>query len=145
MEGIQGARSTNWKSLLGLNWKTSGRETRNPASAARFATSLMARPFDEGMNSSTSSPTRGVNRVIERRWSIIAGSDAHIITGVRGAGYGVRDTGLGIRDAGYGRTGLRHPAFELVEEVEEEGDVEGVLVGGDVGDGAFAVGGEFPG
>src|SRR5437764_3679491 len=31
----------------------------------------MARAFDDGMNSSTRSPTRGVNRTIESMWSII--------------------------------------------------------------------------
>src|SRR5579883_2615364 len=70
MEGIQGARSTNWKSLVRSNWKTSGSETRNPATATKLAQSLIARAFDEGMSSSTSIPANGVNRTIERIWSI---------------------------------------------------------------------------
>ena len=45
-------------------------KAKKPAKATALAHHLMARAFDEGMNSSTRSPARGVNRTIERMCSI---------------------------------------------------------------------------
>src|ERR1039458_7119541 len=70
MLGIQEACSSKAHVRVRSNWKTSGRETRNPMNDAALAHSLIRRGFDEGRNSSTRRPANGVKRTIERMWSI---------------------------------------------------------------------------
>src|ERR1019366_7180383 len=70
MLGIQEACSSKAHVRVRSNWKTSGRETRNPINDAALAQSLIRRGFDEGRNSSTRRPANGVKRTIERMWSI---------------------------------------------------------------------------
>ena len=67
--------------------------TFGPTNAATFAHSLIARVLDDGMKSSASSPTRGVNRTIDRIWSIakLPGIAHHDITFVAP---GVADWGV---------------------------------------------------
>src|ERR1017187_917550 len=48
-----------------------------------LAHSLMARGFEEGMKSRARRPTRGVNRTIERMWSIRLGFGLAILTSLR--------------------------------------------------------------
>src|SRR5580658_1808390 len=70
MLGIQSAFSSNAQVRVRSNWKTSGRETRNPINEAALAHSLIRRGFEEGRNSSTRRPATGASRTIERMWSI---------------------------------------------------------------------------
>ena len=66
-DGIQGSRSTNWKSpLSGLYQNHSGTEIANPTSATTFAIHLMAFAFSLLTSSRTSAPASGVNRMSER-------------------------------------------------------------------------------
>src|ERR1700735_3521042 len=53
------------------NHGTSGRETSNPLSAKKLAIQRMASLFSLGTNRSTSAPTSGVNRIMERMWLYI--------------------------------------------------------------------------
>ena len=68
IDGIQGARSTNWKSgFCGLYQNHSGTEITNPTSATMFAIHRMAFSFcllHEQQRAAR--PTSGVNRMSER-------------------------------------------------------------------------------
>ncbi len=66
-DGIQDARSTNWKSAFcGLYQNHSGTEIAKPASATVLAIHRMASSFCLGMNSRNSAPASGVKRMSER-------------------------------------------------------------------------------
>src|SRR5579871_257341 len=80
MEGIQLARSTNWKSLVRSNWKTSGSDTRKPKKDATLAQTLTARALEPGIKSRIIRPARGVKRTMERIWSIGNRTAHHIPT-----------------------------------------------------------------
>src|ERR1039457_3817740 len=90
MLGIQAACSSKAQVRVRSNWKTRGRETRNPINAAILAQSLIRRGFDEGRNSSTRRPANGVKRTIERMWSI--GRIGEIILAPRRSGQLMRYT-----------------------------------------------------
>src|ERR1035438_172268 len=90
MLGIQEACSSKAHVRVRSNWKTSGRETRNPINDAALAQSLIRRGFDEGRNSSTRRPANGVKRMIERMWSI--GRIGEIILAPRRSGRLMRYT-----------------------------------------------------
>ena len=67
IEGIHGARSTNWKSgLCGLYQNHSGIEMAKPISATIFAIQRMAFSFCLLTKSRSSAPASGVKRMIER-------------------------------------------------------------------------------
>ncbi len=67
IDGIQGARSTNWKSACcGLNQNHSGTEITNPMKATVFAIHLIAFSFSLLTSSNRSAPASGVNRMRER-------------------------------------------------------------------------------
>ncbi len=70
--GIQSAFSTIWKPATLLSKrKTSGSETRKPASAAMFAQIRIRFLFDDGSNSRTSMPASGVNKTMLNKCSFI--------------------------------------------------------------------------
>ncbi len=66
-DGIQGARSMNWKSATcGLYQNHSGTDTANPMKATTFAIQRMAFSFCLFTSSRRSAPASGVKRMIER-------------------------------------------------------------------------------
>src|SRR5687767_8641643 len=72
---------------------------------AMLAHSLIARVFEDGMNSSTSMPASGVKRTIDRMWSIDERSGLAILT-------------LGDRQGrGKMRRGTIAPGWGLIEEM----------------------------
>src|ERR1700683_546116 len=87
----------------------SGTDTRKPRKAATLAHHLMARVFADGIASSTRRPARGVNRTIDRMWSIVGfGLAPHDITVERGlkCSYEAHSAGAGNGRAGAG-SGVR--------------------------------------
>src|SRR5262249_30026192 len=72
IDGIHGARSTNWKSAPdGWYQNQSGRETAKPISATMFAIHRIAFSFRLSTNSRIAAPASGVKRMIESKcWFI---------------------------------------------------------------------------
>ena len=67
IDGIHGARSTNWKSAFaGLYQNHSGTEITKPMNATMFAIQRMAFSFRLFTSSRSNAPASGVNRMIER-------------------------------------------------------------------------------
>ena len=67
IDGIQRARSMNWKSgLFGLYQNHSGVASRKPASDTPLASHLTAFTFRAGTHSTSSAPTSGRNSTSER-------------------------------------------------------------------------------
>ncbi len=67
IDGIQGNRSTNWKSpLCWLYQNHSGTEIAKPMNATTFEIHLMALTFSLLTSRRTSAPASGVNRMSER-------------------------------------------------------------------------------
>ena len=66
IEGIQSARSTNWKSFALSKLRTSQRHGRQHSSDQALAQSLIAFGFEDGISNRTSRPASGAKSTIDK-------------------------------------------------------------------------------